>query len=72
MASDHIMCGSKIIKYEFLHEDVEGISNPDLGGLLKDWKVGTRNQGVLTKEEENFLEKLVADNYYKIYQSFDI
>ena len=72
MASDHITCGSKIIRFEFLHDDVKGISNPNLAMLLKDWRLGIRSHGVLTKEEENFLKQLVSENFFKLYEAWDI
>lgn len=72
MTSDYLDSGSKIIRFEFMQDDVEGISNPDLPYLLRDWRTDKRNHGILDEEKTDFLKSLVSDTYYRVYEDWDI
>ncbi|MEE4109759.1 MAG: HMG-box domain-containing protein [Halieaceae bacterium] len=72
MTEDYLSAGCKIIRFEFMHDDVAGIRNPDLSYLLRDWRTGTRNNGVLSSEREAFLHDLVKATYDRIYDDWSI
>lgn len=72
MTSDYLDSGSKIIRFEFIHDDVKGITNPDLPYLLRSWRTDKRNYGILDAEKVSLLEDLVRETYYRVYDEWDI
>jgi hypothetical protein len=72
MAFDYLSSGNKILRYEYMHDDVKEITNPNLPNLLKSWTVGKRNYGVLDQEKEDLLKELTSENFYKIYSDWHI
>jgi hypothetical protein len=72
LVADYINSGNKIIRFEFMRDDLTSLPHPGLSKLLKHWRGGIRNHSVLSKEKETFLQNSVAENFYKIYPDWDI
>lgn len=62
----------RIIRYEYAREDSEGLGDEILEAIFKDWKSSKRNYGVLKPDNEAYLKSLVKDNYFRLYEKWQI
>jgi len=75
IVSDDLKGGADIIRFEYAAKDIlkTNMSDGDpLKKLFLNWKSSIRNYNILDKDIEKYLEELVAENYYKIYDKWDI
>ncbi len=72
MTSDYLESGCRIVRFEYMQDDVKGLSNPDLPALLKHWRTDVRNNNVLPHDKEGLMKELVSDTYSRIYKAWDI
>lgn len=53
-------------------EDSKGLGDEELEAIFKDWKSSKRNYGVLKPDNEAYLKSLVKDNYFRLYEKWQI
>ncbi len=69
MTDDFLRSGNPIFRFEYMPGN---IIDPWLQSRLEGWDNTKRNHGVLDKSLELQLESYVADNYYSLYDGWDI
>lgn len=72
IAKDAIEGNIKIVRHEYVEEDTESIENDGVKKILRGLYSSERHHGILEPKYEEQLEALVADNYYKVYDRWDI
>jgi len=72
IAEDVIGGNVKIVRHEFAEVDTKDIENDNIKMALRGLYSSERFHGILRPKYERLLKELVSDNYFKIYDEWDI